>query len=392
MRILHYLSVVRAEVGGPARAVTDLCAAFARRGHQVTLCTSDDTDVPAPWRVGGTGHPRLVTVAPPTIPGGFFTPSAMKPLRALIAEHDVLHLHGAWGPWNVQLGRAARRAHVPYFVSIRGMLDDWCMAQKSAKKSLFLRIGGTRHYENAASVHLTAQFELEQARKYFPRGKGTVIPNLLDLEPYQSLPPEAIARAGFPHLGNDNPTGEPVLLFLSRIHIKKGIEHLLRAVRLLNDSGTTCRAIIAGNGDDAYVATLKHLCTELKLNDRVAFVGLVTGDDKLSLYRACDLFVLPTSQENFGFVFVEALACGRPVITTKGVDIWPELEGSGAAMIAPGTPEGTADAVRSMLGKGKERLKSDGQRGREWTFDWLNADKVMDQFEAMYKAGGAKGG
>jgi glycosyltransferase involved in cell wall biosynthesis len=388
MRILHYLSVVRAEVGGPARAVTDLCAAFARRGHQVTLCTADDTDVPKEWKGGSAaaGVPRLVTVAPPTIPGGFFSKSALAPIERLIAEHDVLHLHGAWGPWNVQLGRAARRIGVPYFVSIRGMLDDWCMAQKGLKKTLFLKLGGTAHYENAASVHLTAQFEYEQAKKYFPRGRGTVIPNLLDLQPFRTLPPESIARAKFPHLGADNPNNEPVLLFLSRIHVKKGVEHLLRAVRLLNDTGTPCRAIIAGSGDEQYVASLKSLCTELNLNTKVAFVGLVTGDDKLSLYRAADLFVLPTSQENFGFVFVEALACGTPVITTKGVDIWPELESSGAALIAPGNPEGTADAVKAMLAKGKDRLNADGEKGRAWTFDWLDPDKVMDQFERMYEA------
>jgi glycosyltransferase involved in cell wall biosynthesis len=406
MRILHYLSVVRAEVGGPARAVTDLCAAFARRGHRVTLCTADDTDVPKEWKRASdpasadgsmppagspaNGVPRLVTVAPPTIPGGFFSKSALAPIERLIAEHNVLHLHGAWGPWNVQLGRAAKRVNVPYFVSIRGMLDDWCMAQKGLKKTLFLKLGGTAHYENAASVHLTAQFEFEQAKKYFPRGRGTVIPNLLDLQPFRTLPPESIARAKFPHLGaqpgGDNPSNEPVLLFLSRIHVKKGIEHLLRAVRLLNDTGTPCRAIIAGSGDEPYVASLKSLCTELNLNTKVAFVGLVTGDEKLSLYRACDLFVLPTSQENFGFVFVEALACGTPVITTKGVDIWPELESSGAALIAPGTPEGTADAVKAMLAKGKDRLNTDGEKGRAWTFDWLDPDKVMDQFERMYES------
>lgn len=433
MRILHYLAAVRAEVGGPARAVTDLCAAFARREHQVTLATADDADVPAPWKrpvrpafradsapvtpactphdapqqgtpgeMGTTGDgsesrapgniPRLVTVAPPRIPGGLFSRSQMTPLCELIASHDVLHLHGAWGPWNVQLGAAARRLGVPYFVSIRGMLDDWCMAQKSAKKTLFLKLAGTRYYERAASVHLTAQFEYEQARKYFPRGRGTVIPNLLDLEPFKSLPGEARARARFPHLGPDNPGhdrggGEPVLLFLSRIHVKKGIEHLLRAVRLLTDSGTPCRAIIAGSGDDQYVASLKRLCTDLKLDERVAFVGLVTGADKLSLYQACDLFVLPTSQENFGFVFVEALACTTPLVTTKGVDIWPELESSGAAVIAEGTPEGTAEAVHSLLARGRTAIDAMGRRGRDWTFQWLDPDKVMDQFESMYRAG-----
>lgn len=386
MRILHVLSVVRAEVGGPARAVTDLCAAFARRGHEVTLVTWDDTDVPAAWKAGGSGLPRLITVPGPTIPGGLFAPGALKTLRDLISRHEVLHLHGAWGTWNVQLGAAARKAGVPYFVSIRGMLDDWCMAQKGAKKSLFLRLAGTRYYERAASVHLTAQFEYEQARKYFPKGKGTVIPNLLDLEPFKTLPGPELARAKFPHLN----TPDPVLLFLSRIHIKKGIENLLRAVRHLNDSGTACRAIIAGSGEEAYVASLKGLCTELGLDQRVAFVGLVTGDEKLSLYQAADLFVLPTSQENFGFVFVEALACETPVVTTKGVDIWPELEQGGGSVICGFEAESVAETCRGLLARKAAdagALKSMGRKGREHVFRWLDPSGVMDQFERMYKAG-----
>ncbi|MFM9958072.1 MAG: glycosyltransferase [Phycisphaerales bacterium] len=424
MRILHVLSVVRAEVGGPARAVTDLCAAFARRGHEVTLVTWDDTDVPAAWKKPAQGTsalraassgadspgftsssnahssyaresaqradvPRVITVPAPSLPGGLFTGSALAPLRDVIAQHDVLHLHGAWGPWNVQLGGAAKKVRVPYFVSIRGMLDDWCMTQKSLKKTLFLRLGGTRYYEQAASVHLTAQFEYEQAKKYFPRGRGTVIPNLLDMEPFKSLPGPEAARAKFAQLGAANPDHEPVLLFLSRIHVKKGIEHLLRAVRLLNDSGTPCRAIIAGSGDEPYVASLKALCTELRLDDRVSFVGLVTGDLKLSLYQACDLFVLPTSQENFGFVFPEALACETPVVTTKGVDIWPELESSGAARIVDNTAQATAEGVRAMLNApgGRAGLKTVGAKGRAWVFDWLAPEKVMAQFERMYEAG-----
>lgn len=391
MRILHFLMWVRADIGGPARAVTDLCAALARRGHHVSLATTDASDVPPDWARGDaaspqttvhtSGLPAVYTVPPPSIPGGFFSPASMARFRALIAQHDVLHLHGAWGSFNVQLGNAARKLGKPYFISIRGMLDDWCMAQKSTKKTLFLKLGGTRWYENAARVHLTAQFEYEQARKYFPRGRGTVIPNLLDMTPFRTLPSEEIARAKFPHLNS----GEPVLLFLSRVHVKKGIEVLLRAVKILNTSGTPCRAIIAGSGDEPYVASLKSLCAELNLNDRVAFVGLVKGDEKLSLYRASTLFVLPTSQENFGFVFAESLACATPLVTTKGVDIWPELQSSGAASIAPPTPEATAEAVRQMLAKGPAALKAAGEQGRAWVFDWLNPDRVLDQFEAMYR-------
>ena len=397
MKILHYLSVVKAEVGGPARAVVDLCAGLSRRGHQVTLATSDDTDVPAAWKSsaghgqadlavppGGTpraGNPRVVRVAPPARRGGLFNAAQLAELESLIREHDVLHLHGAWGTWNTQLGKSAKKLGVPYFVSIRGMLDDWCMTQKRLKKMIFLKLAGTRFYEGATAVHLTAQFEYEQAKKYFPRGRGVVIPNLLDLEMYKELPGSEQARAKFPIV-----PGRPTLLFLSRIHVKKGVETLLRAARVLHDRGTPCTVIIAGTGEPAYVDSLKRLAGELKLDGIAHFVGLVVDREKLSLYQASDLFVLPTSQENFGFVFVEALACGTPVVTTKGVDIWPELEEGGGSVIADATPEATADACARLLAD-PARVKAMGTKGREWVFQWLAADRVLSQFEAMYGEG-----
>jgi glycosyltransferase involved in cell wall biosynthesis len=200
-------------------------------------------------------------------------------------------------------------------------------------------------------VHLTAQGELDQARKWFPRGRGLVIPNLLDLDSFRSLPGPELAKKRYPVFGG----GGPVMLFLSRVHYKKGIEPLLRA-----------------------------LARELGVEDSVVFAGHVVGDLKLSLYQAADLFVLPTSQENFGFVFVESLACGTPLVTTKGVDIWPELESSGGALIESAEPERLASTLAPILAD-RDRLRVMGARGREWVFRWLDPARVLDQFEAMYR-------
>ncbi|MDX2116486.1 MAG: glycosyltransferase [Planctomycetota bacterium] len=383
MRILHLLAFIRADIGGPARAVTDLCAALAARGHEVTLVTWDDSDVPASWRAPQAASPptpRVVTIPGPTAPGQFFKGPTLQHLTDLIRTHDAFHVHGVWNPWNWQLSAIARRLNVPYFVSVRGMLDDWCMTQGALKKKLFLLLAVRRWLERAAAVHLTAQFELEQARKHFPAGKGIVVPNLLDLTPFQTLPGPDRARARFPQLAGPSPT----LLFLSRIHVKKGLEPLLRAVRLLADRGRPVNLIIAGSGEPAYVDSVKRLAAELGIQDRAAFVGQVVDQDKLSLYEAADLFVLPTSQENFGFVFVEALACRTPVVTTRGVDIWPELEASGGAVIAPADETPLADTLSTLLDR-PDRLDQMGHNGRQWVFQSLDPGNVIQQFERMYR-------
>lgn len=377
MRILHLLAFLRAEYGGPVRAVLDLCGALAAKGHDVTLCAWDTADAPPEWD-GVEGRPKVERIHAPA-PTGIFTKAGRQAILHLIEAHDVLHLHGVWNPWNWQLGAIARSADRPYIVSVRGMLDDWCMAQKAIKKRLFLALAVRRWLESAAYVHLTARAEFDQARKHFPRGRGIIIPNLLDLAPFERLPGPEVARARFQALASNRPS----LLFLSRLHVKKGLESLLRAAAVLRGRGADVNILIAGTGEPAYVDSVKRLAGALGLHDRAHFLGLVVGDEKLSLYQACDLFVLPTSQENFGFVFVESLACGTPVVTTRGVDIWPELEACGGAVICEGDAEGVAGALAGLLAR-RADLPAMGRRGRAWVFDALHPDKVIAQFEGMY--------
>ncbi|MBL8746288.1 MAG: glycosyltransferase [Phycisphaerae bacterium] len=387
MRILHYLDLVRATIGGPARAVVDLCETLARRGHEVTLVCDDDEGVPASWRTGDPAKPRSVlTGLRLDAKGRSFGP--MRPwreMRDLVARADVVHIHGVWEPTKPRVASICRAMGKPYVVSLRGQLDDWCMAQGALKKRVMMGLAARRMLEGAAFVHCTAQAELDQSGKHFPRGRGIVISNLLDLRPFETLPGPGAARAKFPVFES----GRPNLLFLSRVHVKKGLDVLLRAGALLRSRGVDANILIAGSGDEAYVESVKRLVTELGLSDRAHFLGLVVNEEKLSLYRACDLFVLPTSQENFGFVFVESLACGTPVVTTRGVDIWPELQSSGGAVIAEATPEAIAGAVGSLLAD-RDALPAMGAKGREWVFKDLAPEKVIREFEAMYERAKAK--
>lgn len=382
MRICQFISSVRPEVGGPARAVVDLSRALASRGHDVVLATCDPQGAPEEWRRGEPGLPHHIPLPRPARrPFAFSRSQIRQDVAPALEGCDVVHTHGVWEPLNLQVASLARRAEVPYFISVRGMLDDWCMAQRAIKKKVFLALGGRRWLEGARAVHLTARSELEQAQKHFPRGRGVVIPNLLDLEPFRALDAGALARSTYPELRE----GRSSVLFLSRLHPKKRLESLLESVTILKDRGLGLTLFIAGVGDEAYVQRVKSRARSLGLDGSEAvFTGQVTGPLKLSLYEACDLFALPTSQENFGFVFPESLACGTPVLTTKGVDIWGELESGGGAVIADEAPEPFADAMEHLL-RDPERIRAMGDAGREWVFDWLDPDRLLDQFEAMYR-------
>lgn len=374
MRIVHYISEVVAEHGGVVKAVLDLCGALSNRGHEVTLLTQNPQDVPKHWD-GTSGTPTVVRTNFPRNP---LAHSADSIFDEALQRAEVVHLHTPWELTNIPFSRHLRRRAIPYVVSIHGMLDDWCMAQRGLKKRIFLAATGRRFLERASRVHCTAEGERQQAIKWVPKAHTIVLPLLVDLSEYDTLPGAGPAIEAYPQLA----TVAPKLLFLSRLHPKKGVEVLLRAAAEVARCGIDLQLFIAGPGDDNYVNRLKRLANDLDLGTKTHFLGMVRGVQKTSLYQAADLFVLPTHQENFGLVLVEALACGTPVITTSGVDIWPELQQAGSAIVEA-EPQAVATALLERLAQ-RDRLPEIGAQGQEFVRDWLAEEKVIAGYEAMY--------
>lgn len=390
MKILHYLKTMRLEEGGVVRAVLDFCTALSggRAGHDVVLMTFDDLDVPKDWpRVDASSawahpsaQPRVVVLQRPSKPGGRFDLAALSQVSAAVRGADVAHIHAVWILSNIQVAQASRAAGTPYIVTIHGMLDDWSMSQRTLKKKIYLALGGRKYLESAALVHSTAEFERQQSIKWYPRGRAVVAPLLFDLQPFRNLPGPDLARCAYPLAASDLPK----ILFLSRVHEKKGLPHLIRACRVMKDANRPVALLIAGTGEPAYVESLKGLVSELGLDNTTQFLGLVTGETKVSLFQAADLFVLPTSQENFGFAPIEAMASGTVAVTTKGVDIWPELEESGGAVIADPQPNALAKVLTELL-DAPDRRTAMGAKARAWVLDRLDAGRVVGEYVSMYQ-------
>jgi len=382
MKVVHTLTRIRLEEGGVVRAVLDLCASFAQAGHEVVLIVHDDTDAPPEWKSappGAQGAVRIVRLDAPSRPMGLYAPAQLAPAREAIAGADVLHLHTPWEASNLQFARLARAEGVPYVLTIHGMLDDWSMSQRGPKKRAYLALVGRRLLERAAYVHCTAQAEMDQSKKWYPKGRGRVVPLIFDLSLFRDLPGPGPAERAYP-LARDE---RPKALFLSRLHEKKGAEHLIDAVALLRKEGTDCVLLIAGTGEPVYESSLRTRVEQAGLTGCTAFLGLVVGEEKVSLFECADVFVLPTSQENFGFVAPEAMACRTPVVTTRGVDIWPELVESGGALIVEPTARAIADAVASLL-RDDERRRTMGEKARAWVLDHLDAGRILREYERMY--------
>jgi glycosyltransferase involved in cell wall biosynthesis len=377
LRIIHFSPGMKLERGGMVRTILDSCTVLAARGHDVTLVAFNSPDVPSDWN-GQNAKPRVVWI-PPSLTSNFFvSPRAVRIWRDLLADGGVAHLHGAWTASNIQMSRVARQLGVPYIVSIHGMLDDWSMTQRGLKKRLFLFVGGRRYLRLAARLHYTAVAEREQAERKVPGSTGAVLPCLVDLSPFQSLPGREPARAAFAALSGE----DPKLLFLSRLHEKKGVHFLIEAAALLRQKGRRFKLLLAGTGSPAYENQLREQTQRLQLEDTVSFLGLVKGVEKISLYQSADLFVLPTQQENFGLVLIEALAAGTPVLTTRGTDIWQDIAAAGGT-IAEYTPAAICAALDKLL-EDRASLAAMGQRGREWVMQNLNTEKLAGDYERLY--------
>lgn len=385
MRIVHALSEVRFAHGGVVRAVLDLSAALARRGHHVTLLTFDDTDVPAAWRSAGPGLPTVVPLSWPRFPKPVrqFRPADVRTARRAIGSADVLHLHVPWEATNLQLARAARRVGVPYVLSVHGMLDDWTISRGLARKRAFLALGGRAMLDRAAAVHCTAHAEKDQAEVWYSNPRTIVLPLLMDLEPFASPAPAGADASVLVRVPGEG----PIVLFFSRLHPKKGVEVLIDAAALLAQRGAAFRLVIAGAEDHmvpGYAASLRARVRERGIENRTAFVGLVGGEARRALLSSACVQVLPTSQENWGFSLLESLAAGTPVVTTRGVDIWRELESSGGAVIADQVAEAFAGAIEPLV-RDPARARAMGGAGRAWVFKELDPAAVLSRYEQMYE-------
>jgi len=218
---------------------------------------------------------------------------------------DIVHINGIWSPQNWGFQKMAQQLGIKVILSPHGMLEPWIMAQNPWKKKLGLFIYQKKAIKKAECLHATAQMEDDNIRALGFKKPIHIIPNGVDLKDITKIKLEY---------------GTKKIVFLSRIHPKKGIEILLEAWRNSTTEGWMLE--IAGTGEENYMAKLIQSVDDL---ENVRFVGAQYGQDKWDFLRSADIMVLPTYSENFGIVVAEALAVGIPVITTTGTP-WQDLE------------------------------------------------------------------
>ena len=293
---------------------------------------------------------------------------------------DVVHVNCCWQPYFAYAVLWAKEAGYPVVLSPHGMLEPWIVRRHYWTRKVPSLLAYQRRALFAADiVHATAESEKE---------------NIETISQYCSLlsdwhPEVQVIGNGVDTRGIEMKTSWKrfhKLLFLSRIHPKKGIDLLLQAFsELQNLDGPLCNYVlqIAGEGDSVYLSSLRSLADRLGVGEHVQWLGGVYGDRKWELIREADLLVLPTHSENFGIVVAEALASGTPVLTTKGTP-WSMLNTEHCGWCVDVNIEAINSALLSFAGTSEDELQQMGLRGRRLIEEYYDTRSIACEYVKMY--------
>jgi glycosyltransferase involved in cell wall biosynthesis len=340
-RILHVVRSLSRETGGLATFVRAVVPAMTAAGHRVTTLSLGSAVA---------GDADVVTLGAGESGYGFRS-SYVPWLAAHRSEFDAVVVHGLWQYQGLGARRALASTGTPYLVYPHGMLDPWfkrAYPLKHAKKWCYWPWGEYPVLRDAAAVCFTSEEERRSARDsfWFYRARERVTPLGIAPPPAESERQRLAFGAAHPELA-----GSPFLLYLGRVHPKKGIEELLEAHAQISRgrAGAPALAVAGPCSDPGYGARLRRRAAKLQPAGAVHWLPMLSGDLKWGALRSCEGFVLLSHQENFGLAVVEALACGRPVLISDRVNIWREIVADGAGLAAKDTVAGGAELIGRWL-------------------------------------------
>jgi FkbM family methyltransferase len=371
LKLLHVIGTLDPTYGGPVAAATQLAVGCAELGVDAELVTLDAPN--DPWLETFSG---VVHALGPSLGRYRYCPALRPWLDAHCRDYDAVIVHGVWQYQSAAVHAVCRPLHHPYFVFVHGALDPWFRSRyplKHLKKQSYWLLIEHRVLRDARAVLFTCDEERRlaaQSFRPFRCSPGIVPLGVADPPSDRDEQVEAFLRA-HGHLA-----GARFLLFLSRVHPKKGCDLLIKAFAGVSSKDERLRLVIAGPDEDGWSESLANLARSLGVADRITWTGMLTGDEKWGAYRAADAFVLPSHSENFGVVVAEALACGLPVLLSNKVNIWREVAAAGAGLVEDDSLRGTC----ALLERWVAQTASQTARMRE---------RARDCYESSFEIGAA---
>jgi glycosyltransferase involved in cell wall biosynthesis len=374
-RWLNLVAHLDPKYGGISAVMPSFCNSVSGEGTEAALlplCHSDET------------YDTSLCLPLDVLPLGFkewLTNSELRHcLRDQIQESAGVHIHGIWQEHCLFGAQAARSLHKPYVISAHGMLDPWALRNKGWKKRLYSALIERRNVTDAACLHALTAREAEEYRSFGADGPVAVIPNGVRVP--HSIEPSLFFKS-FPEL-----KGKRILLYLSRLHFKKGLDLLCRAWK---NAGHTDdhHLVLAGPDFEDTRQRLEEMISELGVGRSITFAGMLKDEHKWAALAACDAFILPSRSEGLSVAVLEAMAMGRPVIVTSRCNV-PEVATHSCGWTTEPDQEDVTETLREYFAAGPEtllRMGENGKRVAKKVYTWESVGRRISDVYRWLAAG-----
>jgi glycosyltransferase involved in cell wall biosynthesis len=360
LKILHVIRSLDPQGGGPIEFLKSISAEWTKSGHSCDLVTldapSDQLISQSPlttFALGPAASPGYVSGQ-----GYGYSPRLAPWMKEHSSFYDVVIVHGLWNYASFGSWRGLRKAGVPYFVFTHGMLDPWfneAFPIKTALKTIFWKALENRVLRDACGVLFTTTEERDLAgRSFRPYSVRPIVVGLGTSDVQGEATVQRLAfRQRMPELD-----GRRFILFLSRIHPKKGIDLLISAFARQSEMQPDLDLVVAGPDQVGLRSTLQSLAADIGVGSRVHWPGMLTGDAKFGAFRAAEFFALTSHQENFGIAVAEALALSKPVLITNKVNIWRDIQEDQAGIVVNDDLEGVSNGLSELCAMSLEKREA----------------------------------
>lgn len=386
MKILHvvpsYIPAYR--YGGPIKAVHELCKALAKNGLDVTVFTTDidwekNSDVPLGRMVEMDGV-KVFYYPVRRLRRYCFSSGLADAVKMRVREFDIVHIHSVYLYPTMIACYWCRKFGIPYIINPFGALDPSAIRLKGRiRKSLYLNLVERRNIDGAKFIYAASGYEKDKILSMRFNAPVVIMPRGLEISDYSPGANPGWFFDRYPQLKN-----KKVILFLGRIHRKKGLDLLAAALKKITDKDKSVFLAVVGPREDAYAASVETLFKKEGVMENAVFTDMLLGDEKLSAFYSSDIFILPSYGENFGIAVLEAMACGIPVVVTDAVALHPDIAEYGAGIVTKPNADALASAALDIL-RNRDIKNEMGECGRRLVRDRFAIDNVALKMIEAYK-------
>lgn len=379
MKLLYLVNSLDPKTGGTYEFVRLMAQWHAKKGDLVDVVSVDSPET----ELSLASCRKVYLMGPAKLAYGYSS-AMLKFAREQVDNYDLYVCHGLWQFQSFACWRACK-GRLPYVIFPHGMLDPWfnqAYPLKAVKKAIYFHAIEKKILEDAGRVIFTAEDELQAARKSF--GDFQISSSVVNpgIEGFNSERDKAIGKfyQKFSALQS-----RPFILYLGRLHAKKGLDLLIEAFAQSVGNGSQFDLVIAGPDSFGLQADLEQKIFALSIEANVHFTGMLEGELKWGALLSCQALVLPSHQENFGIVVAEALSCAKPVLITNRVNIWQEVRDYGAGLIADDSQEGICKLMEQWNSLDIEQRKIMESKALECFQNCFDINTSFEKLRAEYQ-------